>query len=84
MKNFIYGLVLFAAFGSPARAATCAEGMQIVEQISKSLDLSQAERLNIEALITKAKTEDRQGRERNCKVILAGAIRFFLVKTVLE
>lgn len=84
MKPFIIGLAVSAVFASPAAAATCAEGVQIVERISNTLDLSEAERANIQALITKAQIEERQGRRRNCKITLAGAIRFFLIKTVLD
>ncbi len=76
--------ILFALGQTPARAATCQEGMQVIEQMSKILELTDLELSNIEALITKAKLESEQGRERNCKIILADAIRFFLIKTVLE
>ena len=84
MKQFVCGLAVFAALASPARAASCAEGVQIVEQMTGALDLSEAERSKIKALIAKAKTEDREGRERSCKLILAGAIRFFLIRTVID
>jgi len=84
MKQFFCGLIVFAGLASPARAATCAEGVQVIEQMSKALDLPEAERSNIQALIAKAKIEDQQGHQRNCKIILAGAIRFFLIKTVLD
>ncbi len=84
MKQFVCGLIVFAALASPARAASCAEGVQIVEQMTGTLDLSEAERSRIKALVAKAKTEDREGRERSCKIILAGAIRFFLVRTVID
>ncbi|MGA9765435.1 MAG: hypothetical protein WBQ49_12275 [Rhodomicrobium sp.] len=84
MKQLLCGLTVLAALASPAGAATCAEGVQVVEQMSKALDLPEAERSNIQALIAKAKIEDRQGHQRNCKIILAGAIRFFLIKTVLD
>ncbi len=68
----------------PAHAATCGEGMTVIEQMAKILELSQLEQSNIEALVTKAKLEGEQGKERNCKIILADAIRFFLIKTVLD
>ncbi len=84
MKRFFSGLIVLAALASPARAATCAEGFQVIEEMSQALDLPEAERSNVQALITKAKIEDRQGHQRNCKLILAGAIRFFLIKTVLD
>ncbi|MBI4725106.1 MAG: hypothetical protein HY765_09040, partial [Rhodomicrobium sp.] len=48
------------------------------------LDLSEFERSNIDALIVKARIEDEQGRQRNCKIILADAIRFFLMRTALN
>jgi hypothetical protein len=84
MKKLVFGLAVFAALVSPARAVTCAEGMLVIDQMSKVLDLSDFERSNIDALITKAKIEEEQGRQRNCKIILADAIRFFLIKTVLD
>ena len=84
MKQLVYGLIVFTALASPARAVTCAEGMQVVGQLSQALDLSALERSNIEALITKAKIEEEQGRQRNCKIVLADAIRFFLIKSVLD
>jgi hypothetical protein len=84
MKQFVCGLIVFAALAGPARAASCAEGVQIVEQITGTLDLSESERSKIRALIAKAKTEDQQGHERACKIIMAGAIRFFLVRTVID
>jgi hypothetical protein len=84
MKQFVRGLAVFAALAGPAHAASCAEGVQIVEQMTGTLDLSEAERLKIKALVAKAKTEDQQGHERSCKLILAGAIRFFLVRTVID
>ena len=84
MKQFVRGLAVFAALAGPAHAASCAEGVQIVEQMTGTLDLSEAERLKIRALVAKAKTEDQQGHERSCKLILAGAIRFFLVRTVID
>ncbi len=84
MKQLVCGLIALAALASPARAVTCAEGMLVIGEMSKVLDLSDFERSNIDALITKAKIEDEQGRQRNCKIILADAIRFFLIKTVLD
>ena len=84
MKQLLCGLVFAAAFAGQAHAVTCAEGMQVIDQMSKILELSDIEQSNIEALITKAKLEDEQGRQRNCKIILADAIRFFLIKTVLD
>ena len=84
MKQFTYAAMAFAAFAGPAHAATCAEGLQVIEQMSRTLDLSEAEQLTVQALVAKAKIEDRQGRERNCKINLADAIRFFLIKTVLD
>jgi hypothetical protein len=76
--------ILFALGLTPARAASCDEGIQVIDQMSKILELSDLEQANIEALVTKAKLEEEQGRQRNCKIILADAIRFFLIKTVLE
>jgi hypothetical protein len=84
MKQLLFGAVFLAAFELPARAVTCAEGMQVIDQMSRILELSELEQSNIEALITKAKLEEEQGRQRNCKIILADAIRFFLIKTVLD
>ncbi|MGO9545020.1 MAG: hypothetical protein ACLPPF_09515 [Rhodomicrobium sp.] len=84
MKQIVCAFAIFAALASPARAVSCAEGMQVIDQMSKILDLSDLERSNIQALITKAKIEDEQGRQRNCKIILADAIRFFLIKTVID
>jgi hypothetical protein len=52
--------------------------------MARILELTDLERSSIDALITKAKIEEEQGRQRNCKIILADAIRFFLIKTVLE
>jgi len=84
MKKLACGLIVFVALASPARAVTCADGMKVIEQMSKVLDLSDIERSNIEALITKAKIEDEAGHQRNCKIILSDAIRFFLIKTVID
>ena len=84
MKKLICGLIVFAAVASPARAVTCAEGRDVIEQMSKVLNLSDLERSSIEALIAKAKIEEEQGHQRNCKIILADAIRFFLIKTVID
>ena len=84
MKQFVCGLIVFAALAGPARAASCAEGVQIVEQMTGALDLSEAEWSKVKALIAKAKTEDQQGRERFCKIIMADVIRFFLVRTVID
>ena len=84
MKNLAFALAVLSALTGPACAVTCAEGMHVIDQMSKVLDLSELERSNIDALITKAKIEDEQGRQRNCKIILADAIRFFLIKTVLD
>jgi hypothetical protein len=84
MKKLLCALAVLAALSGPAHAVTCAEGMHVIDQMSKVLELSDFERSNIDALITKAKIEDEQGRQRNCKIILADAIRFFLIKTVLD
>jgi hypothetical protein len=84
MKHILCVLTMLAALEVPAHAVTCAEGMQVIGQMSKILDLSELEQSNIEALITKARLEEEQGRQRNCKIILADAIRFFLIKTVLD
>jgi hypothetical protein len=84
MKQLLSLAVICMTLTSPASAVTCAEGMQVIDQMSKILELSQYEQSNIEALITKAKLEDEQGRQRNCKIILADAIRFFLIKTVVD
>lgn len=84
MKRIMAGLFLFAASAGPAGAATCAEGFPIIEEMSKTLDLSEAERANVRAIVAKARIEERQGHQKNCKLILSGAIRFFLIKTVLD
>jgi hypothetical protein len=84
MKKLCLGLILLAFGGSSAGAVTCSEGMQVIGQMSKILELSAVEQSNIQALITKAKIEEEQGRQRNCKIILSDAIRFFLIKTVLD
>ena len=83
-KRFVFALAAITALSGPARAVTCTEGMHVIDEMSKVLDLSELERSNIDALIVKAKIEDEQGRQRNCKIILADAIRFFLIKTVLD
>ncbi len=84
MKQIITVLFLLAAWAGPASAASCAEGFPIIEEMSKTLDLSVAERANVHALVAKAKIEERQGHQKNCKITLSGAIRFFLIKTVLD
>jgi hypothetical protein len=84
MKQLLCLPILIALVQTPARAVTCEEGRQVIEQMSKILELSDFEQANIEALITKAKLEEEQGHERNCKIILADAIRFFLIKTVID
>ncbi len=84
MRKCFCCLILFIAAVSPAQAVTCAEGMQVIEQMSRVLELSAVEKANIEALIAKAKIEEQQGRQRNCKIVLSDAIRFFLIKTVLD
>ncbi len=84
MKQVFCVFMLLAALASPARAVTCAEGMQVIDEMARILELSQSEQANIEALITKAKIEEEQGRQRNCKIILADAIRYFLIKTVID
>jgi hypothetical protein len=84
MKQFACGLIVFAALAGPARAASCTEGVQIVEQMAEALDLSGAERTRVKALIAKARAEEQQGRERSCKIAVAGAIRFFLVRTMID
>jgi hypothetical protein len=84
MKHLVYAFVIAAALATPARAVTCAEGMKVIDQMARILELTDLERSSIDALITKAKIEEEQGRQRNCKIILADAIRFFLIKTVLE
>jgi hypothetical protein len=84
MKQVLCAFMLLAALAAPARAVTCAEGMRVIDEMAKILDLSPSEQANIEALITKAKIEEEQGRQRNCKIILADAIRYFLIKTVID
>ncbi len=84
IKQFAFGVAVLAFLASPVRAASCAEGAGIVEQMAGTLDLSEAERSKVKASIAKARTEDSQGRERACKTTLAGAIRFFLIRTVID
>jgi hypothetical protein len=84
MKKLLCGFIVFVALANPARAVTCAEGILVIDQMSKTLDLSDLERSNIEALLTKAKIEEEQLHERKCKIILADAIRFFLIKSVID
>jgi hypothetical protein len=84
MKQVLYAFMFLAALSLPASAVTCAEGMRVIDEMAKILELSQSEQANIEALISKAKIEDEQGRQRNCKIILADAIRYFLIKTVID
>ncbi len=84
IRQFAFGLAGLAFLASPVHAASCAEGAGIVEQVAGTLDLSEAERSRVKALIAKAKAEDSQGRERSCKITLTGAIRFFLVRTVID
>jgi hypothetical protein len=84
MKQFLYAFVLLAALAAPASAATCAEGIRVIDDMAKKLELSKSDQANIAALITKAKIEEKEGRQRNCKIIVADAIRYFLVKTSIE
>ncbi|MFT4079176.1 hypothetical protein [Rhodomicrobium lacus] len=63
---------------------TCSDGMAVIDQMTQILQLSDTEQTNISALLSKARLEDEQGHQRVCKVILADAIRFFLIKTVLD
>jgi hypothetical protein len=84
MKQILCAVLLVVALGRPASAVTCAEGMRVIDEMSKILKLSKSEQANIEALVTKARIEEEQGRQRNCKIILADAIRYFLIKTVID
>jgi hypothetical protein len=68
----------------PAAAVTCNDGLSAVADMSRIMDLNMAEKANVDALIVKAKLEAEQGRQRNCKLILADAIRFFLIKSVIQ
>jgi hypothetical protein len=84
MNKVLCVSLVLAALAAPARAASCAEGRQVIDEMSKVLTLSKAEQAILESLVTQARLEEQQGRERNCKVILADAIRLFLVKTVVD
>jgi hypothetical protein len=83
-RRLAIACVAVFASAMPAAAATCEEGVVAIEQISKLLELSELEQSNVESLIVKAKLEQEQGRQRNCKIILADAIRFFLIRAALE
>jgi opacity protein-like surface antigen len=84
MKKVLCASLVLAALAAPAKAATCAEGRQVIDEMSKIMTLSKAEQANLEGLISQAKLEEEQGREQKCKVILADAIRFFLAKTAIN
>ena len=47
MKQFVYAFVIVAALAIPARAVTCAEGMKVIDQMSRILELSELERSSI-------------------------------------
>ncbi|MBT3069454.1 hypothetical protein KKP04_01035 [Rhodomicrobium sp. Az07] len=84
MKRLLCSFAIVAALASPARAATCSDGMVVIDQMTQILQLSETEQTNISALLSRARLEDERGHQRSCKVILADAIRFFLIKTVLD
>jgi hypothetical protein len=76
--------VTLAAAAPRANAATCEEGLVAIESMSRIMDLTDLEQANITALVVRAKQEGEQGKQRNCKLILADAIRFFLIKSVIQ
>jgi 16S rRNA G966 N2-methylase RsmD len=84
MKHVLSIAAIVALSRGSAHAVSCEQGMKVIGQMSKVLELNEVEQNNIQALIDKAKREEEQGHEHDCKVILADAIRFFLIKTVLE
>jgi demethoxyubiquinone hydroxylase (CLK1/Coq7/Cat5 family) len=84
MMRFAFGLAVFAGLLSPARASSCAEGIEIIEQIAERLDLSAAERSKVKSMLAKVKAVDQPDHEHECKAAAAGVIRFFLVRSVLE
>jgi hypothetical protein len=65
-------------------AVTCQDGLEAIEGMARIMDLSDFEQANIQALLAKAKLEGDKGKQRNCKLILADAIRFFLIKSVMQ
>jgi hypothetical protein len=87
MKSTVFTLAflgLVAASPAKAQSASCEDGLVAIASMSKIMGLSDLEQANIEALMVKAKQEGDQGKQRNCKLILADAIRFFLIKSVIQ
>jgi len=83
-RSFLLAVIVGALFIAPARAVTCQDGLAAIESMSRVMELTAFEQANIEALITKARLENDKGKQRNCKLILADAIRFFLIKSVIQ
>ncbi len=83
-RTFLLATLLGALMMTPARAVTCQDGLAAIESMSKIMQLTEFEQANIEALMVKAKLENDKGKQRNCKLILADAIRFFLIKSVIQ
>lgn len=83
-RTLLLSMIIGALMTAPAKAVTCEDGLSAIDNMSKIMELSDFEQANIQALMVKAKLESDRGRQRTCKLILADAIRFFLIKSVIR
>lgn len=69
-----------ALWTAPAYAATCSQGMTMVENAIDTFQLDANQRYKAELLLRTAIIAEELGQERKCKIILGDIIQYYLLK----
>lgn len=67
-------------WSAPVSAATCAQGMTMVENSIDTFKLDESERYKAELLLRTAIIAEELGQERKCKIILGDIIQYYFLK----
>ncbi len=84
MKKVFYAAFLTYCCAAPALAASCSQGMAMVEASIDTFQLNEEERYKAELLLRTAIIADELGQERKCKIILADIIQYYFLKEPVE
>lgn len=79
MKLIVLGLSLMLAGSQAVLAATCAEGLIMLQNTVRHAGLTEDDMFKVEDLMFQAKVEYDQGNSKLCKYIVADIIRHYLL-----
>ncbi|MDX2264120.1 MAG: hypothetical protein NW215_04030 [Hyphomicrobiales bacterium] len=76
----VIAAIFVATFMPQVQAATCAEGLIMLQNTLSKVGLSEDEQIDAQDLMFQAKVEYDRGNAQVCKYIVADVIRFFVLK----